>query len=99
MTYPRSRNGHVDTGEPIKASNRRLTCPNCGSDRYTETVSREHCSACGLEMDYWGGGGNKVYERYQAREYARQQDAEYERDRKMREEWEQESEWYHSEDL
>lgn len=69
----------MDMGEPIKASNRRLTCPNCGSALYTETVSREHCSACGLEMDYWGGGGNKVYEAYQAREYARQEAADQER--------------------
>jgi hypothetical protein len=79
MTYPRSSNGHVDTGEPIKAANRLRSCPNCGSDRYTETLSREHCAACGLEMDYWGQGGNAVYERHQAREYAREEAADRKR--------------------
>lgn len=64
MTYPRSRNGHVDDGSLIKAANRRDRCPNCGSHSYRETMSMESCDACGLRMDYWGGGGNAVYERY-----------------------------------
>jgi ribosomal protein S27AE len=64
MTYPRSRNGHVDDGSLIKASNRRDKCPKCGSANYRETLSREECSSCGLVCDYWGGGGNAVYEQY-----------------------------------
>lgn len=94
MTYPRSRNGHVDDGSLIRASNRQDCCPNCGSNRYRETVSMERCESCGLQMDYWGGGGNEVYERYQAREHARQREAEYQREQQMREEWERESEYY-----
>ena len=83
----------MDTGEPIKASNRRLTCPNCGSNRYLETVSKEHCASCGLQMDYWGTGGNEVYGRYQARECARQEAADQERLRQ-----EQSSYWDQLED-
>lgn len=81
MTYPRTHNGYVDDGSLIRASNRRDRCPNCGSDRYRETVSMECCESCGLQMDYWGGGGNEVYERYLAREHARWQE---ERDASVR---------------
>lgn len=88
MTYPRYRNGYVDDGSLIKASNRQDRCPNCGSDRYRETVSMERCEACGLQMDYWGGGSNEVYDQYLAREHARRRAAEEERERKEREEWE-----------
>jgi uncharacterized protein (DUF983 family) len=70
MTYPRFRNGHMDDGSLIQASNRRDHCPNCGSHNYRETVSMESCDACGLRMDYWGGGGNTVYEAYLARHHA-----------------------------
>jgi hypothetical protein len=72
MTYPRYRNGYEDDGSLITSGNRRDRCPNCGSSRYRETISREHCDACGLEMDYWGGGGNAVYESHLAREAARE---------------------------
>jgi ribosomal protein L37AE/L43A len=85
VTYPRSRNGHVDDGSLIKASNRRDRCPNCGSHSYRETVSMESCDACGLRMDYWGGGANKVYEAFQSRQHAQQQAAEWARQR----EWQQ----------
>jgi hypothetical protein len=68
--YPRTRNGWVDDGSLIKASNRRDRCPNCGSSSYRETLSREECKSCGLVCDYWGGGTNKVYESYLARQHA-----------------------------
>lgn len=87
MTYPRTRNGHVDDGSLIRASNRRDTCPNCGSSNYRETVSREECKACGLVCDYWGGGTNKVYEAHEAREHARQRAAEEEERRRQEAEW------------
>jgi hypothetical protein len=60
-TFPRERNGHVDTGLQI-ASIQGKTCPNCGSTRYRETLSTEDCIDCGLHCDYWGGGANSVYE-------------------------------------
>ena len=59
MTYPRERNGWTDEGRRIGPKE---PCPNCGSAKYYQTVSREHCPDCGLECDYWGGGANKVYE-------------------------------------
>lgn len=59
--FPRYRTGHVDTGEPIQSSSRQKRCPKCNSTNYVETVSREKCSACGLECDYWGAGANDVY--------------------------------------
>ncbi|UTC28155.1 hypothetical protein GURKE_01240 [Brevundimonas phage vB_BpoS-Gurke] len=62
MTYPRYKNGHVDTGAPIQASNRRTRCPKCNSTDYVETISREKCRSCGLECDYWGAGANDVYQ-------------------------------------
>jgi hypothetical protein len=41
-------------------------------------------------MDYWGTGGNEVYERYQARECARQEAADQERLRQeQRSYWDQ----------
>lgn len=90
MTYPRYRNGHTDDGSLIKASNRQDLCPNCGSSRYRETVSMERCEACGLQMDYWGGGGNAVYEAYKSRRYARLEAEEQERQRKQHAEWQAE---------
>jgi hypothetical protein len=86
MTYPRSRNGHVDDGSLIKAHNRRDRCPNCGSHSYRETVSMESCDTCGLRMDYWGGGGNAVYEAYLSRHYAQQEQAEWLRQRELEQE-------------
>ena len=94
MTYPRSRNGWVDDGRLITASNRQDRCPNCGSDRYRETVSMERCEACGLQMDYWGKGGNLVYESYLARRRAQQQAAEEERQRAQEREWQEEQNWH-----
>ncbi len=53
----RERNGWIDSGKPISSSK----CWNCGSNRYVETLSREHCPDCGIECDYWGGGANAAY--------------------------------------
>jgi len=90
MTYPRYRNGHVATGVPIRASNRRTTCPKCGSARYLETLSRERCESCGLEMDYWGGGANSVYDAWEAARHAQEERA---REEQSRREWETERDW------
>jgi len=30
-------------------------CPQCGSTDFFQTVSREHCNACGYDIDYWKG--------------------------------------------
>jgi ribosomal protein L37AE/L43A len=90
MTWPRIRNGHVDDGSPITASNRRPRCPNCGSDRYRETLSLERCDSCGLQMDYWGGGPNHVYERYERARNARLEAEREERERAQYLEWEEE---------
>lgn len=64
--YPRERNGYVDDGSLIRASNRLDNCPNCGSSNYRETISMEKCEDCGLCCDYWGDGTNKVFEDYLA---------------------------------
>lgn len=99
MTYPRTRNGHVDDGSLIRASNRADNCPNCGSSNYRETVSREECFSCGLVCDYWGGGTNAVYDSWLSRRDAAQRRAEEERDRKEREEWEHSrNDWSHYDD-
>jgi ribosomal protein L37AE/L43A len=87
MTYPRSRNGWLDDGSLIKASNRRDNCPKCGSANYRETISMEKCNSCGLQFDYWGGGGNEVYREWEAAE------ALAERRREWEEEYEQERRW------
>ena len=98
MTYPRTKNGYVDDGSLIRASNRQNKCPNCGSSNYRETVSREECNSCGLVCDYWGGGTNAVYDAYLSRHHAQQRAAEAERERKEREEWNlsrDDNYWYH----
>lgn len=59
-TFPRTRNGWTDAGKQIKSTVGQR-CPNCGSPRYRQTVSTEHCPDCGLHCDYWGGGTNQVY--------------------------------------
>ena len=92
--YPRSRNGWIDDGSIIKASNRRDKCPNCGSNRYRETVSMELCESCGLKMDYWGGGRNAVYEAYLAHHHAQLRAAEEERQQAQYREWEEEQNWH-----
>jgi hypothetical protein len=79
MNYPRERNGWTDDGSPIRASNQREKCPNCGSSQYRETVSMEKCGACGLQCDYWGGGSNAVYDDYLARYHAARASAERKR--------------------
>lgn len=56
----RTRNGHVDNGSLVRASNRRDKCPNCGSRNYRETLSREKCYSCDYEVDYWGGGTSQT---------------------------------------
>jgi ribosomal protein L37AE/L43A len=95
MMYPRHRNHHTDDGSLIRASNRRARCPNCGSDRYRETVSMESCDACGLRMDYWGGGANSVYEKHEARAHAREQAEKLAREQAWEREWqaERDSDW------
>lgn len=95
MMYPRHRNGHTDDGSLIKATNRRTRCPNCGSDRYRETVSMERCEDCGLCMDYWGHGGNSVYEKHEARAHAREQAEKLAREQAWEREWqaERDSDW------
>lgn len=45
----------------------RGTCPNCSSKLYYTTTATENCPACGLFFDYWGEGGNDVYEKYKKR--------------------------------
>lgn len=89
MTYPYTKNGYVDTGAPITASNRRTKCPNCGSSSYLESVSREECKSCGLVCDYWGGGTNDVYKRYEDRLHLQHEAEREEADRK----WREENEW------
>lgn len=91
MTYPRYSNGHVDTGR--KLNDRR--CPNCGSDRFVETVSREHCPACGLTCDYWGSGANDVYERMIARNHEAE---ERRREEELRREHEEYRNWLNGDD-
>jgi hypothetical protein len=66
MTFPRSRNGWTDDGSPLKGTIGQ-TCYNCGSDRYTQTLSMEHCPDCGLVVDYWSSGPNEVYLAYKRR--------------------------------
>ena len=81
----RYNNGHVDTGAQMNARK----CPNCGSSKYRETLSREECTACGLKCDYWGDGANEVYERMMERNWA-EDEAEKERaDQK----WRDENDW------
>lgn len=87
MTYPRSRNGWTDDGTTIRVSNTQLCCPNCGSNSFKQTVSLEKCDSCGLQMDYWGQGGNSVYEAYLERDHARLQAAEEARQREQACEW------------
>ena len=88
MTYPRERNGWTDDGSLINASNRNDNCPNCGSSNYRETISMEKCESCGLQFDYWGGGGNEVYkEWYSAKCRAEKTEREERFRRQMESEW------------
>lgn len=84
MSYYNERNGWVDTGK--KLNNRK--CPNCGSSRFQETLSREYCPDCKLECNYWGTGANPVYQQMMERNHAREEAAREERIRRqLREEW------------
>jgi len=65
MTHPRIQNGWVDSKQPARGGQKR--CPNCHSENFRETLSREICHSCGLECDYWGGGANQVYRDMAAR--------------------------------
>lgn len=60
--FPRtSENGSVvDYGDRVPSTLNDV-CPNCSSSLFVVTTSTEHCSACGLHFDYWGGRGNDVY--------------------------------------
>jgi hypothetical protein len=60
MPVIRSQNGWLDNGEQLK-STWGPRCPNCGSPKYVQTLSREYCESCGLECNYWGKGPNDVY--------------------------------------
>lgn len=88
----RERNGWTDDGSRLKGSS--SCCPNCGRDTYIETLSREYCTSCGLECDYWGGA-NKVYEEMCNRRHRLE---ELERDERIRRELEEESRFYDDED-
>lgn len=70
MSYCNERNGWVDNGK--KLNDRK--CPNCGSSRFIESVSREYCPDYGLECDYWGNGANKVYNEYCQRKWAAEEE-------------------------
>ena len=59
MTYPRTQNGWIDSGQPLRGGRKR--CPNCHSENFKESLSREICYNCGLECDYWGAGANEIY--------------------------------------
>jgi uncharacterized Zn finger protein (UPF0148 family) len=50
----------------------RKTCPNCGSNKFQETISREYCPNCGIECLYHGGGANDKYKDYCERKWARE---------------------------
>lgn len=56
----------VDNGSEV---GQKQNCPNCGSNKYRQTVSIESCPACGLEFRYWrpNVGGNAVYEAWAKR--------------------------------
>jgi hypothetical protein len=99
MTYPRSKNGYTDDGSLIRASNRQDHCPNCGSNRYRETVSMERCEACGLQVDYWGGGGNSVFESYMSKVREREKSLEEERQREQEREWQREQDHWNNSHL
>jgi len=86
MSYYNERNGWVDSGKPLTAKN--TTCPNCKKNTYVETLSREYCSSCGMECNYWSGGSNEVYDQMMKRDWAREEEEREARiKRQLREEW------------
>lgn len=48
-------------------------CWNCGSDRYYQTASIEHCPDCGIHCDYHGEGTNEEYKQAMKKNYAKEQ--------------------------
>ena len=70
MSYYNERNGWIDNGKKLHNN----PCPNCGSENFKETVSREYCPDCGLECDYWGNGSNAVYDAYCERKWAEEKE-------------------------
>jgi len=84
MSYYNERNGWVDNGKKLHND----PCPNCGSENFQETVSREYCPDCKMECNYWGSGANEVYDSMCKRKSA-EEDRRREEDfrRQMREEW------------
>ena len=84
MTYYAERNGWVDDGKLIGGS--KSVCPNCRSNNYTETLSREYCRDCGLECNYWGNGANPVYQTMMVR---KAQQHEREREARFRKQYEE----------
>ena len=91
MTEYRTKNGYVDDGSLIKASNRTDNCPNCGSSNYRETISKEECKSCGLVCDYWGKGANQVYWNMLNQQALRERLRREEEDRLQYEEWAKET--------
>lgn len=87
--YPRTRNGWVDSGEPLRASNRRTKCPNCSSMNFSETISLEKCNSCGYQVDYWGGG-NAIADACEQRRWHAEEEA---RERRYREEEAEHQQW------
>ena len=56
ISYPRKRNGSIDTGAPVKSTNSSTgsTCPSCRKASVLESVSAESCVSCGhIIFDYW----------------------------------------------
>lgn len=41
-----------------------MTCPNCKSNKFIETVSLEYCPDCGIRCDYHGSGTNEAYNEF-----------------------------------
>ena len=81
MTFPRTRNGYIDDGAPLK---QQIKCPNCNSSAFKTTVSLEHCASCNYTVDYWGNGCNDVAMAYEQRRI-------YEEEiRRQQEEWREE---------
>lgn len=89
----RGGNGGYDNGKEVGTKSK---CPNCKSDKYIQTISTESCSDCGLFFDYWavnGEHGNDVYRAMEERERQEEEWAEYERRRKLDEEYDCSGGW------
>ncbi len=62
-------------------------CPNCGRMTYTETVSKESCSSCGIECDYWGKGCNTAMYDFIERKHLAQRLQDEADEQRLREEY------------